>query len=305
MPKTNDLRARLANEILAYMQEEELGPGTHLPEPEFCERFKVSRTPIRAALNVLCEQGMLEHRPKRGFFTLKAADNLPETVLPEPDEERLYLQIAEDRIARKLPMQISEADLLRRYDVAKSVLRRVLQRLLHEGLIERLPGRGWSFVPVLDSKEAHDESYRFRLAVEPLALLEPGYQPDTEELRACKDEHARVLGGQVKEITPVELFEMNARFHELLASGSGNRFFLQAVRQQNRLRRFVNYHWTYGAARVIQTCREHMAVLEALEEGDAVWASSLLRRHLEISSAVSPYDRNDDAGAAPRVIRLG
>jgi DNA-binding GntR family transcriptional regulator len=310
MQRPSSLHAQLANQVLEYIAAHRFPEGTHLPEPELCARFHVSRTPIRGALRLLRSQGVVEHIPHRGYFTADGSGRVEREELPESEEESLYLEIAEDRINQRLPAQNSEADLLRRYPAPRGVLIRVLQRLLREGLVQKRPGRGWMFTPVLDSKRMHDESYRFRLAVEPLALLESTFQLDEEAAGRCATKHQRILDGSVRQITPIELFEMNAEFHELLAASSGNRFFLQAIQQQNRLRRFVNYHWTYGADRVIETCREHMAVLQAVRDGDMQWASSLLRRHLEVSAAVSPYADVPESGgenvqgAPERLIQL-
>jgi DNA-binding GntR family transcriptional regulator len=309
MSKPSNLHAQLANQVLDYISASDMPAGSHLPEPQLCDRFHVSRTPIRGALRLLSRQGYLEHVPRRGYFTTRGGRNAPVDELPESQEESLYLEIAEDRINQRLPAQNSEADLLRRYPVPKGLLTRVLQRLLREGLVEKRPGRGWMFTPVLDSKRMHDESYRFRLAIEPLALLESTFELDEEAAARIASKHERILNGSLQQITPIELFEMNAEFHELLARSSGNRFFLQAIQQQNRLRRFVNYHWTYGADRVLETCREHMAVLNAVREGDMTWAASLLRRHLEVSSQVSPYPlgagEGNLQGAPERVIQIG
>ncbi len=301
------LHVLLANRILSWLQVRRLPPAHHLAESALCEHFKVSRTPVRAALALLEQQGYVRHVPRRGYFTTEHPEGAG-YALPEAEEERLYLTIAEDRVTRRLPAQVSEAELARRYQVSKRVLTHVLQRLLREGLVERRPGRGWMFAPVLDSKEAHDESYRFRLSIEPVALLEPGFELLDTVAERVEVRHRRILDGMVRSITPIELFEMNAEFHEMLAASSGNRFFLEAIRQQNRLRRFVNYHWTYGRERVMDTCREPLAVLEAVKAGDLVWASTLMRRHLEISSQVSPYGPAPGDGATPaapaRVIRL-
>ena len=310
MSKTSKFHTRLANQVLEYLVAADIQPGSHLAEPDLCDRFHVSRTPIRGALKLLSAQGYLEHVPRRGYFTSKNSFDRLTTDLPESEEESLYLEIAEDRISQRLPTQNSEADLLRRYPVAKGLLIRVLQRLLREGLAEKRPGRGWMFTPVLDSKQMHDESYRFRLAIEPLALLEESFELDEEEASKSAAKHERILNGNVAQITPMELFEINAEFHELLAAGSHNRFFLQSIQQQNRLRRFVNYHWTFGPQRVIETCHEHMEVLKAIRNGDMQWASSLLRRHLEVSSSFSPYSSSaehassDIQGSPERVILL-
>jgi len=310
MSRPSNLHTQLANQVLEYIQLMELEGGAHLPEPDLCERFNVSRTPIRAALRLLSKQGLVRHIPKRGYFTRQTEEQPTDAGLPRSAEDTLYLEIAEDRINRRLPARNSEADLLRKYSVSRGELVRVLQRLLREGLVEKLPGRGWMFSPVLHSKKMHDESYRFRLAIEPLALQEPGFALDAEKALACELKHQRILDGEVQQISPIELFEINAEFHELIAAGAHNRFFVQAIQQQNRLRRFVNYHWTYGPERVMETCREHMAVFRAVREGDLDWAASLLRRHLDISSKVSPYSEPPNAegeivqGAPEYMIKL-
>jgi GntR family transcriptional regulator of vanillate catabolism len=55
--------------------EGQLAPGEHLQEIPLSEQMGVSRTPIRAALSVLGQEGLLDYRPKRGHvvrrFTLE------------------------------------------------------------------------------------------------------------------------------------------------------------------------------------------------------------------------------------------
>lgn len=44
----------------------ELAPGEKIPEQRLCERFGVSRTPLREALKVLANEGIVTLRPNRG-----------------------------------------------------------------------------------------------------------------------------------------------------------------------------------------------------------------------------------------------
>ena len=83
------------------------------------------------------------------------------------------------------------------------------------------------------------------------------------------------------ETASIALYEMNATFHEGLAAASRNRYLLVAVQQQNRLRRFANYDWTFGHERVVVNCREHLAILDQLEAGQHEAAAALMRRHLQ------------------------
>lgn len=43
-------------------------PGTKLDEAELCEKYAVSRTPIREALKLLSSEGLVEIRPRRGVI---------------------------------------------------------------------------------------------------------------------------------------------------------------------------------------------------------------------------------------------
>jgi DNA-binding GntR family transcriptional regulator len=43
-------------------------PGARLVEEELCQRFGISRSPVREALQVLAGYGLVERRPRRGMF---------------------------------------------------------------------------------------------------------------------------------------------------------------------------------------------------------------------------------------------
>lgn len=53
---------RLRDEILSGTLE----PGTRLIEEQICQRFSISRAPLREALRLLVQQGLVEHLPRRG-----------------------------------------------------------------------------------------------------------------------------------------------------------------------------------------------------------------------------------------------
>lgn len=59
-----------ASELLPVLEQEivtgTLSPGTRLDETILAERFGVSRTPVREALNRLSATGLIEIRPRRG-----------------------------------------------------------------------------------------------------------------------------------------------------------------------------------------------------------------------------------------------
>jgi DNA-binding GntR family transcriptional regulator len=54
-PIHEDVVARLRDMIV----EGQLLPGTHIPESSLCERFGISRTPLREALKALGSEGLV------------------------------------------------------------------------------------------------------------------------------------------------------------------------------------------------------------------------------------------------------
>src|SRR6478609_3493605 len=62
----------LHGELLAalrdYLVEGNLAPGARVPERLLCERFGISRTPLREALKVLASEGLIDLLPNRGAW---------------------------------------------------------------------------------------------------------------------------------------------------------------------------------------------------------------------------------------------
>ena len=67
IPQTS-LRIRVANAIRDAIIEGDFKPGEKIPEKELAEELGVSRTPVREAIRILEQQGLVEVRPKYGTF---------------------------------------------------------------------------------------------------------------------------------------------------------------------------------------------------------------------------------------------
>jgi DNA-binding GntR family transcriptional regulator len=60
------LHAEVVTQLRDFIVEGHLVPGSRVPERELCERFKISRTPLREALKVLAAEGLVDLLPNRG-----------------------------------------------------------------------------------------------------------------------------------------------------------------------------------------------------------------------------------------------
>ena len=286
MLQPTQLQSKLAGQIMSHARLSGWKTGHHLTEDSLLPVLGTSRTPIRAAMAWLESNGILEKRPNRGFFLkeLPFSDPVSGAVEGEADKEKIYFAIAMDRLSRVLPEAVSENELMRRYAVSRAQLRLVLARIAAEGWIERRPGRGWAFLPLIDTLEAYQENYRFRQMLEPASMRAPEFRIDAARVGQLEAQQRAVLEVGYKTMSQVELFEVNSRFHEALAEMGNNRFFVQALSRVNQLRRLIEYGRPLDRTRVRRVCEEHLEILAPLKAGDIRAASARLERHLTNSA---------------------
>ncbi|TGN95012.1 GntR family transcriptional regulator [Burkholderia sp. USMB20] len=276
----------IATQIVELIKTEGLDAGTHLPAQMLADRLRVSRSPVNEALALLHEKGILTRERNRGFFVAKPvieplSDVVDELGLAEADVvTSVYFRIADDRLKGELPDEFSEQLIRTRYGLTNAQLTAVLGRIAQEGWAERKPGYGWQFSPMLTTPDSLLKSYRLRLALEPAALLEPGYRLEPKVLERCRDVEKHLLAGGIETDTADQLHERGVRFHESLVEASGNSFFIDTIRRVNRVRRLLSYRSMQDRERYVEHAKQHLHVLELLERERNEEASEALRQHL-------------------------
>lgn len=283
----SSLQSNLVDRISAFIHEGGLEPGDRINEKHLAQRLNVSRSPIRTALDRMAERGIVVRRPQRGVELLALPEKAEEVAGQGKEPDELIVLIARDRDGGLLSDEVSETQLMQQYGVGRPVVRGVLEALADMGMVLRKPGYGWRFNTDWNA-DIRVESYRFRMIVEPAAILEPGFQLPPNWSQDMRRQHEDLLAAPWTASSGIALYEMNAAFHEGIAAASGNRFLHEAVRRQNRLRRFSNYHWTHGLERVKVNHAEHIEILDRLDAGDNEVAASLMRRHLLLASQMTP-----------------
>ncbi len=279
-------QGELAERILDWLRRQELQPGAHVPERLATEAFHVSRTPVRAALSLLAQRGLLERRDRAGFFV--AADLRDAARAESTEPSALYAAILRDRFSKRLDGEVTAARLVKRYRATRPEVMRVLARLQQEGIVERSLGQRWVFLPALDSLRSQEDSHRFRLVLEPAVFSQPGFALDSRrarDLRGALDE--LILQGPAA-LDMKRVLETDIAFHEAMGDASGNRFLADAIRRQSRLRRLAMSSMQVPPPRLIESCREHLAILDAVEAGDLAKAAEQMRGHLAASLRARP-----------------
>jgi DNA-binding GntR family transcriptional regulator len=289
----------LVLQIKQYIGAERLAGGTRLTERALSERFQVSRSPVREALKRLAGEGILEEQADGGHAVSQAGTLLagaPEHSFTPPDPlEEAYFAIAEDRLAGNLPERVTENEFARRYDVTRAQLAAVLRRMAHEGWIERLPGHGWRFRPVLTSADTYDQGYRFRILIEAAGILEPTFRVDKGALERCRQQQRELLE-HIHEVSAADIFDANTLLHETIAACSGNVFILDSLKRLNSLRRLMEYRKSFDRAAAARRCREHLDLIDLLLAGRQEAAADFIRLHLR-DAAREKAARPDSAAA--------
>lgn len=277
-----NLAAKLVSQIASHIRREGLQRGDRLTERKLAEQLRVSRSPVRAAMKQLEKAGVVEASERSGYQIIDAeeAARISDAQDEVDPDEQVYLRIARDRVAGELPERITETEMARRYDLTKGRLTKLLQRMAQEGWIERLPGHGWEFLPVLTSLEVYRDSYRFRQLIEPAALLEPSFRLNRPLLEQRLDEQRWLVEGGIWKVSDARLFELNSGMHESIIECSGNIFFVDSLKRIDRLRRLFDYGQMLSRDVARERCVEHIQILNLVLDGNNIAASDFMHRHL-------------------------
>ena len=276
----------IAAQIIGFIQAEGIQVGEHLPAQMLADRLRVSRTPVSVALEQLHEKGILTRERNRGYFLSKPLDGTPDVANALGlDEEDIvtssYFRIADDLLRGALAQGFTESSLRSRYGLTQTQFNAVLARISVEGWAERRPGYGWNFSSMMTTPDSLLQSYRLRLALEPAALLEPGYRLDSAVLATCRAAEQHLLAGGIDTDSADQLHDRGVRFHESLVEASGNPFFIDTVRRVNRVRRLLSYRSMKYRKRYKQHCEQHLHILDLLAREHNEAASLALAEHLQ------------------------
>lgn len=274
------LTSQLAAQINELIRADGMESGARLVERKLAEQLRVSRSPIRSALRLLEVQGVVSVAGTGGFVVSGSAPLETEAIDAAGADEDHYRAIATDRLEGRLGDKVSERDLSRRYGLSRAEVQRILNRIAAEGWIERLPGHGWEFMPMLTSLESYRASYRFRLTIEPAAILEDTFVLNRVGLEECRAHQQALVDGDIWTVSNATLFDINSHLHETIIECSNNSFFVEGLRRIDRLRRLIEYRQSLDRKYAIIRAREHIQLADLLLNDQREAASDFMRLHL-------------------------
>ena len=281
--KSKQLARQVAHDISKRITMDELRVGQHISAQTIADSLGISRSPVREALQMLSDAGLVEQKQNRGYFVASKTPQSPKTpalMAIIDDDPSEYQRIADDWRRNLLPEEVTEQFLRERYRLTKAHLQDILVRAAREGWAERKPGYGWRLLSVAKTPEAFQQIYHFRMVIEPAAMLDPDYDIDFAILSRLKGIQHRMLDHDI-EHRPVEhLLSVGAEFHEELIKFSGNPYFHMSLARVNQMRRLLEYRAVFSRERFVVQTQDHLRIIDLLERGEIIEASYGMRRHL-------------------------
>ncbi|WP_111496241.1 GntR family transcriptional regulator [Marinobacter bohaiensis] len=186
----------------------------------------------------------------------------------------------------QLGQLLSENALAGTLGISRTPVREALSQLRLEGLVRVTP-RG-SCVFSLSAVELK-ELCEFRFGLESLAIK--------AAVGRRRDQYAEAMAGLIEsmkrhrgETQMKEYLNLDAQFHKLAFSYSGNHYLEEAYRMVEGKICAMRTHLAYLHDLTDRTLDDHQAIAEAVERADADGAIGILDRH--INSVASYYSEN-------------
>jgi DNA-binding GntR family transcriptional regulator len=174
--------------------------------------------------------------------------------------------------------QLGEVDIAAQLGVSRGPLREASQRLVQEGLLTSLPGRGLrvSIVPADDIPDL----YVARRAVEGEALRRLAADDPASALPALEAALDRLLEASEGD-DALAIGDADLAFHQMLVDATGSRRLSQAMATLSIQTRIASYSASDGYAVPAEVSPTYRAMLDALAAGDADAAVAALTRQFD------------------------
>lgn len=194
-----------------------------------------------------------------------------------------------------------EEELAQKYQVSRTPVRQALRRLENENFVVIMPYRG-CFVRQLSENDI-DEIYTVRAVLEGYCVNCATKVINGENLRIIEEDVLRGIshceGGGGKESpepdksgssmegpqpgksgTNMDYGQEGQKLHQISIEIGGNRRIRQILKNISEQNQWLHNYSINVPGRFEQSCQEHLAVLQAMKDGEAGLAEQRMRDHL-------------------------
>lgn len=239
--------------------------------------YQVSFSPVRIALAELVEEGLLSKGTNRRLVLnpeqVKPLKQGETSVFPKPPVD-IFNVITNDFVKLSLkgePVDIREEVTARKYDISRSSLRIILNRLAGTGILDHIPRRGWRLRPFRQEDMQAFLEVRELLELKALELA---------KVHLVKEDLQRMLAGNVIPESDEDRVLIDNSLHEYIIEKAGNYYIKDFFQRQGRYYDIL-FDWEdQDQKTAIETVRQHQSILKALIKKDWRAARKALSYHI-------------------------
>ena len=225
-------------------------------------------------------------RSPRNSEAADARDAAPGGLRVKPSLDELVNRIALDIQSGAFGpgTWLKQVDLEARYDCTRIDLRRALDRLVANRLVEHVHNRGYHVYEPDSRVHAELQDIRIVLELRAAELIHENVTPaDLRDLRRLAKRFDALLAGG----TVFEQYDANIAFHQRLHAICSNRELTDLIMEIRRRGPSAPIFQWKTRARMEQSSREHLAMVDALEAGQLARLQKLLREHIQQTESTS------------------
>jgi DNA-binding GntR family transcriptional regulator len=257
--------------------------GARLSARTITDELNVSRTTVNKAFERLTEAGWLKlndkGRPVVANYPPKKEATPRNSEFDFSNQTDSTYEALLERILRgdyQPGEVIKERPLANDLQVNPATVRRAAEWLRNDGLLVRMPRRGWR-VANLDTRDVRD-IYQIRLLLEPLAMEGAIHRIKDELLDELEAECDRLIAAGEK-ATAYDRRRADYNFHRTLCESSGSKVLVETLDPLIRkLLLITTVGFRYG--RASRSFEEHKAILQGLRKRDPAEAVQRIKGHL-------------------------
>ena len=202
---------------------------------------------------------------------------------PQPLSRRALYQDVAERLRQQIfdrelepGSWIDEMKLCAEYGISRTPMREALKVLAVEGLVTMKLRRG-AYVTEM-SRDDVAQVFHLMALLESDAAGEVAARATAAERQELRALHER-LEKQARQRDA--FFVPNEQFHMKLLDVAGNRWRAQIVADLRKVMKLNRHHSLFKRGRLADSLAEHRALMAAIDAGDAVLATRLMKAHFD------------------------
>ncbi|MBL0375134.1 GntR family transcriptional regulator [Rhizobium sp. KVB221] len=295
-PEKKRIYAEIATRLGEAISSAHIARGTVLIEGPLASQLGCSRAPVRQALKLLEEQGIVSRFDGRGYVaggpgTSPNRKSQPGAIEGDFLQDRALFawQILYEDVEKTVVLhsffgryRINEVELARHHKVGRTVARDVLLRLASLGILEKDEQLRWSVVPLDDRRIAN--LYQLRELIEPAGIASATQHMPKPEIDGMLERHRAVLD-RYPDIATSELYQLEFDLHVRAVGFCANADLLSALKRTHAVltlsKHVLGFQWTLSNDDPF--VGEHIGILEAMQAGRADAAGAAMHMHIRSS----------------------